>query len=194
MKHDNYYSQKLIYTAPVFTTSLVQNGVGSMDFGFINATKYTGSISYTPITIIPGSGGGFWAFNWTGFSVGNSAFNKTNIQVMTDTGGNIASLPTSITKKYYAQVTGAYQQSDGAWCFPCKSTLPNFTFGVGTGRIIVYGKHLTFTTLADGINCYGAIQATGELDYVYMTIPFLESIFVVHDYGQKRMGFANRIS
>lgn len=181
--------------APIFTVSLVQNGVGTIDFGFVNASRYTGAITYTPVTIIPGSGGGFWAFNWTGYSIGtNGRFNRTNIQVMTDTGGNIASLPKSITQKYYAQVTGSYMQSDGAWCFPCKSTLPDFTFGVGSARIVVYGKHLIFTKLADGVNCYGAIQATTEDGYVYMTIPFMESFFLVHDYGGMRLGFANRIT
>ncbi len=113
---------------------------------------------------------------------------------MTDTGGNVVQLPESITLKFYAQVVGAYQQSDGSWCFPCASTLPDFTFGVGSAKIVVHGKHLTFTNLADGINCYGAIQPTGEDSYVYLTIPFLESIFVVHDYGAMRMGFANRVT
>jgi hypothetical protein len=176
----------------VFTVALTQNAPGTIDFGYIDTSKYTGSIAYSPVTIIPGTTGGFWAFNWTGYAVGNSRFNATNIQVMTDTGGNISSLPKSITYKYYAQVAGSYLQADGAWAFPCKSTLPNFIFGVGNSRIMVAGKHMIFNPLADGVNCYGAIQASKEDGYVYMTIPFMESIFVVHDYGGMRLGFANR--
>lgn len=67
--------RELIRAAEVFTMSLVLNGSGTMDFGFINSSKYIGNISYSPVTIIPGSGGGFWACNWTGFAIGNQKFN-----------------------------------------------------------------------------------------------------------------------
>ncbi|KAF8852388.1 hypothetical protein BDZ45DRAFT_110819 [Acephala macrosclerotiorum] len=81
---------------------------------------------------------------------------------MTDTGGNISQLPQSIPKKYYAQAEGEYQQSDGGWNFPCASTLPNITFGVGTSHIVMAEKNFIFNPLADGINCYGAIQGTDD--------------------------------
>lgn len=112
---------------------------------------------------------------------------------MVDTGGNISQLPQSILKKFYAQVKGAYQQADGGWNFPCASVIPNFTFGVGNSKIVIQGKNFIFNPLADGINCYGAVQGTSDGSYVYMNVPMLESIFVVHDYGAMRMGFANRV-
>lgn len=178
---------------PVFTVSLSLRSPGTIDFGFIDPSKYIGSIAYTPVTVIPNTPGGFWAFNWTGFAIGNGRFNYTNIQVMLDTGGNISQLPQSILKKFYAQVEGAYQQPDGGYAFPCESKIPDFAFGVGNSHIVVSGRNLIFNPLADGINCYGAVQGTSENSYVYMTVPFLTSIFVVHDYGAMRMGFANRV-
>ncbi|KUJ22953.1 acid protease, partial [Mollisia scopiformis] len=178
--------------ASVFTVALSPKSMGTIDFGFIDSSKYIGTIAYTPVTIIPGTTGGFWAFNWTGFAIGDQKFNYTNIQVMVDTGGNISQLPQSILKKFFAQVKGAYQQSDGGWNFPCASAVPNLTFGVGNSRIVISGKNFIFNPLADGINCYSAVQGTSDGSYVYMNVPFLESIFVVHDYGAMRMGFANR--
>ncbi|CZS96001.1 uncharacterized protein RCO7_05097 [Rhynchosporium graminicola] len=148
-----------------------QWGMGIIDFGFIDEKKYIGSIAYTPITIIPG-GGAFWAFIWTGFSIRSDKFNRTNIQVMTDTGGNISMFPQSIANRYYKLLVGSYKQTDGAWIFPCKATLPNFVFGVGTSRIVVQGKNFILTNLPDGVNCIGGIQ--------------------IHDYGKMRMGFAKR--
>ncbi|KAH6713644.1 aspartic peptidase domain-containing protein [Leptodontidium sp. MPI-SDFR-AT-0119] len=180
-----------LLAAPVFTASLVRNGIGIIDFGFIDQKKYIGSIAYTPITIIPG-GGAFWAFNWTGFAIGSDKFNRTNIQVMTDTGGNISMMPESIASRYYKLVAGSYKQVDGTWIFPCKATLPNFVFGVGSSRIVVTGKNFILTNLPDGINCIGGIQSREEDTYVFLSIPFMQSIFVVHDYGNMRMGFANR--
>lgn len=169
----------------------MRNGIGIIDFGFIDQKKYIGSIAYTPITIIPG-GGAFWAFNWTGFAIGSDKFNRTNIQVMTDTGGNLSMMPESIANRYYKLVTGSYKQGDGAWIFPCKATLPNFVFGVGNSKIVVAGKNFILTNLPDGINCIGGIQSREEDTYVFLSIPFMQSIFVVHDYGNMRMGFANR--
>jgi Eukaryotic aspartyl protease len=164
-----------------------------VDFGFINSSRYIGDISYSPVTIIPGSGGGFWAFNWTGFAIGSQKFNYTNIQVMTDTGGTIVNMPRSIVINYFGLVHGAVAASDGTWSFPCTSQLPSFTFGVGkSGRMLVPGKHMNFGPLADGVHCLGAIQEVDEGGYVYMTLPFLQALFVVHDYGGMQMGFANR--
>jgi hypothetical protein len=164
-----------------------------MEFGFINSSRYIGNISYTPVTIIPGSGGGFWAFNWTGFAIGSQKFNYTNIQVMTDTGGTIINLPRSIAYSYYQQVKGATLNNDGTFSFPCTAELPSFTFGVGkSGRMVIPGKHLNFGQLSDGL-CLAAIQEdSNERGYVYMTLPFLTALFVVHDYGAMQMGFANR--
>lgn len=166
-----------------------------MDFGVINSTKYTGSISYASVVDVPGQPvPSLWSFYSSGFAVGSSTFNSTSIPVITDTGSTLSLLPASITTKYYAQVTGSYKQSDGTWAFPCTATLPNFTFGVGTGRIVVIGHLLIFSTLSDGVNCMGAIQATTETGYAMFATPFFNSLFVVHDLGNTKIGFAARAS
>lgn len=185
----------LISPAPVFTVALVQNGVGTIDFGLIDSSKYTGRIAYTPVVAVPTAPDtGYWAFTWTGFAIGSRPFNATVYNVLTDTGANLVLLPNSITMNFYSHVEGAYKQSDGSWCFPCSATLPSFTFGVGGSLAVVAAKHLIFSGLADGINCYGAIQATGESSYAYFGTPFLNALFVVHDYGGHRLGFAARTS
>ena len=113
---------------------------------------------------------------------------------MTDTGGTIINMPRSIVKGYFAQVNGAaISATDGTWSFPCASQLPSFTFGVGkSGRMVVPGKHMAFGPLSDGVRCLAALQEVDENQYVYMTLPFLQALFVVHDYGAMQMGFANR--
>jgi hypothetical protein len=55
-------------------------------------------------------------------------------------------------------------------------------------------KHMIFTGLDDGINCIGAIQATGEDNFAIFGVPWISALFLVHDYGKKRMGFAARVS
>jgi len=165
-----------------------------MDFGFIDSSKYAGSIAYTPVaTLASWPASGYWLFNWSGFAIGNHAFNSTSIQVLTDTGCNLINLPESITTSYYARVQGSYI-SDGGWTFPCTATLPTFTFGVGSSRFTVGAKHMIFTGLDDGINCIGAVQATGEDNFAIFGVPWINALFLVHDYGKKRIGFAARVS
>ena len=134
------------------------------------------------------------SFNWSGFAIGSHAFNASVVPVLTDTGGNLVLLPQSIIDKFYSYVKGAYHRSDGSWCFPCSSTLPTFTIGIGDSRVVVAAKHMVFAGLADGINCYGAVQATGESSYAYFGTPFLDALFVVHDFGGHQLGFAQRSS
>lgn len=56
----------------------------------------------------------------------------------------------------------------------------------------VPGEHMVFDVLSDGINCYGAIQASEENQPAYFGTVFFEALFVVHDFGGRRMGFAER--
>ncbi|TVY80436.1 hypothetical protein LSUE1_G006009 [Lachnellula suecica] len=180
--------------APIFTVCLVQNGIGTMDFGFIDSSKYTGSIAYTPVaTLASWPGSGYWLFNWSGFAIGTHAFNSTSIQILTDTGVNLINLPESIATSYYAQVKGSYM-SDGGWAFPCAAILPTFTFGIGSSRFVVKAKHMIFVGLDDGTNCIGAIQPTDENSFAIFGVPWISALFLVHDYGKKRMGFAARVS
>ncbi|TAQ83826.1 hypothetical protein B7494_g7853 [Chlorociboria aeruginascens] len=181
--------------AEVFTVSLVSGGTGTMDFGFIDSTKYTGSIAYA--AVLPGAFNGatnYWAFHWSGFSFGNGPVNSTILPLICDTGSNLSILPQSITNAYYSHVIGAYQASDGSWNFPCSAYLPSFNFKVGSSQFSVSGSHMIFSTLADGVHCYGAIQATSEGATGFFGIPFYEALFVVHDYGNNQIGFAKRSS
>lgn len=165
-----------------------------MDFGFIDSSKYVGSITYTPVvTYAAWPASGYWLFNWSGFAVGNRAFNASSHQILTDTGTNFIILPESIATTYYARVKGSYM-SDGGWTFPCTTTLPTFTFGVGSSRFTVGAKHMIFIALDDGINCIGAIQPTGEDNFAIFGVPWINALYLVHDYGKKRIGFAARIS
>jgi aspergillopepsin I len=164
-----------------------------MDFGKIDPKKYTGSILYTPVVPLPGwANSGYWLVNWSGYSIGKGAFNSTVTQVFVDTGSNLVLLPQSMTDRYYAQVKGAWQQTNGFWMFPCAATMPTFTFGIGNSRLTVGPKNMVFLNLDDGVNCLGAIQQTEEDSYVLIGAPWLEGLFVVLDYGAKRIGFAAR--
>jgi hypothetical protein len=119
----------------LFTVSLVKDGVGMFDLGFIDSTKYTGSIAHTPVVLFPNPPNtGEWSLISSGYAIGGYSFNTTSIPVLTNTGTNV------VTTNYYHHVYGASQQSYGNWAFPCSSTLPTFTFGVGSSSIVIPAK------------------------------------------------------
>lgn len=83
--------------------------------------------------------------------------------------------------------------SGGSYIFPCNAVLPSFTFGAAGAKFVVPVAQLVFSALADGVNCYGTIQSSGDESEGFFGAPFLESLFVVHDLGAMILGFAQGV-
>jgi len=112
-------SQKL------FTATLKAGKPGSYDFGFIDSTKYKGSIVYVPVD----SSQGFWEFTADGYSVGSGASSGAPINAIADTGTSLLLLDDNIVDDYWSRVNGAaYDDNQGGYTFPCSATLPTFSF------------------------------------------------------------------
>lgn len=61
---------------PVFAVALKHNAAGSYDFGYIDESKYTGSITYTDVD----SSDGYWMFTATGYGVGDGEADSTPLR------------------------------------------------------------------------------------------------------------------
>ena len=121
---------------PLFTADLKHAAPGSYDFGFINASRYTGTIEYFDVD----SSSGYWAVNGTGYGVGadGKKIKETSIPGIVDTGTTLLLLPENIVKKYYNKVKGAKNDNDlGGYVFPCAAKLSDFylSFGAYTAKI-----------------------------------------------------------
>lgn len=174
--------------SPLFTVNLKKGAAGNYNFGFIDRTEYSGSITYTPVD----SSAGFWRFTASGFKVGNTAFNGTSWTAIADTGTSLLLLPDSIVSAYYRRVTGAaYDSSQGGYTFPCSSTLPSFTFGIGSYRGVIPGPFLNYAAI-DSTTCYGGIQSDSGIGFSIFGDIALKAQFVVFDGGNLRLGWANK--
>lgn len=144
---------------PVFTTSLKRRTAGTFDFGFIDASKYTGEIVYTPILNGPKSKG-YWDFQPTGFAIGAGATQPAKFPAIVDTGSSQWYIPASIAAAYYKEVKGAKQQSGYGWTFPCENNLPDISILVeGGGKVVVKGVNMNYKTIRAG-SCWGGIQVS----------------------------------
>lgn len=176
----------------LFSVNLKYHAAGTYDFGFIDSSKYTGAITYTPVD----NSDGFWGFSATGYSVGSGSTVRSSIQGIADTGTTLIYIDAAIARAYYSKVSGAQlDQSQGGYVFPCSATLPNFSITVGGVAQTVPGKYINYAPVSTGSSsCFGGIQPNDDLGLNIFGDIFLKSKYVIHDVstGSPRLGFAQQ--
>lgn len=163
----------------LFTANLKKGAAGTYDFGYIDKTAYTGSITYTPVS----TANGFWEFTGTGYAVGSGSFVSSSIDAIADTGTTLLLLPDAVVSAYYAKVSSAsYSSDEGGYVFPCSATLPSFTFGIGSYRGVVPGSYINYAPVSTGSStCFGGIQSDAGVGFAIYGDILLKSQFVVFD-------------
>lgn len=174
--------------SPLWTANLKAGTAGNYNFGYIDSSEYSGSISYASVS----TGNGFWEFTGTGYKVGSGTYTTASIDGIADTGTTLLLLPAKIVKAYWSTVDGAENSSsEGGWIFPCSTDLPTFTFGVGSYRGVISGDHLNYSPISTGSStCYGGLQSDAGIGFAIYGDVMFKSQFVVFDAGNTRLGFA----
>ncbi|KAI9797339.1 MAG: Type I transmembrane sorting receptor [Piccolia ochrophora] len=178
-------------SSPLFTADLRPASPGAYDFGFIDTSRYTGNIAYTPVN----SANGFWEFTSPGYAIGNGPLRPTPVDAIADTGTTLLLLTDPIVTAYYAAVPSArFDEAEGGYTFPCSTPLPAFTFAVTpTYRAVVPGSLINFAPVdAAGRTCFGGIQSVGDIGFSIFGDIVFKSQFVVFDGGNQRLGFARK--
>ncbi|KAH6895402.1 aspartic peptidase domain-containing protein [Thelonectria olida] len=176
--------------SPVFTADLKHNAPGKYNFGYIDTSAYTGSITYTSVD----SSNGWWEFVSPGYAVGSGSTVRTSIDGIADTGTTLLLLPSSVVKAYYAKVSGArLNNSVGGYVFSCSATLPSFSFLVGSTKITIPASYLNYSPISEGSStCFGGLQSSDDIGVnIYGDIA-LKAAFVVFDGGNTRLGWASK--
>ncbi|KAL1647465.1 hypothetical protein SLS58_002795 [Diplodia intermedia] len=174
--------------SPLFTADLKHNKAGTYKFGYIDTTSYTGAITYAPISTT----NGWWQWTSSGYAVGSGSFKSTSINGIADTGTTLLLLPDSVVDAYYAQVSGAsYSSSQAGYVFPCSATLPSFTFGVGSARIVIPGTYMNYAPVSSS-SCYGGIQSNSDIGFTIFGDVALKAAFVVFNGGTNQIGWASK--
>ncbi|KAI1124001.1 secreted aspartic proteinase precursor [Nemania abortiva] len=175
--------------SPIFAVDFKTGGAtGTYDFGFIDASKHTGSITYASIS----TSQGFWEFTSSGYAVGSGTFKSTSIDGIADTGTTLLYLPSTIVSAYWSTVSGAKSNSAaGGYVFPCSATLPNFTFGVGSARIVIPGSYMNYAPYS-GTTCFGGLQSSSGIGINIFGDVALKAAYVVFDASTPRIGWASK--
>ncbi|KAL5611537.1 uncharacterized protein BROUX77_001693 [Berkeleyomyces rouxiae] len=173
----------------LFTLDMRHLSTGSIDFGYINSTLYTGPIGYADVV----NEKGYWNFTIEGLISDFSTLTGDSSEfVVADTASSLILLPWRYVFAYYYQVNGAqYSHKNGGFIVPCDSQMPNFTFQVDGVYLAIPGAYLKLPELPDESNiCFGGLQSSDGLGInVFGNIAF-ESSFVVFDPINGQIGWA----
>lgn len=175
--------------SPLFAAYLPYKADGSYDFGQIDDSKYTGSITYADVD----SSQGFWEFPSTSYKVGSTTYSAAGRTGIADTGTTLVLMSDAQVAKYYAKVSGAVDDSSvGGYTFPCDATLPTLSFRVGTSAYAtIPAKYLNFGAAdSTGETCFGSLQSVGSgTQNIYGDV-FFNAYYGIFDADGPRFGFA----
>jgi hypothetical protein len=166
------------------------NKAGTYGFGKINTTAYTGKLYYTAVDM----SNGFWGFKIDKYKLGTGSYVSSAFSGIADTGTSLNLFPTTVVKAYYTLVSGAAYSNDYvAWLFPCKSTMPDFTFTVAGGDITIPGRYLSYAPI-NSTHCYGGLQPDDSVGITIFGDIALKAAYVVFEYNGNtpRLGWAKK--
>ena len=176
--------------APLFTADLKKGEPGSYNFGYIDSSAYTGTITYTDVD----NSQGFWGFTSSGYTVGSGSAVSESIAAIADTGTSLLLLPDDVVSAYYDEVSGSSNsESDGGYIFDCSTTLPDLTLTIEGYDAVVPGSYLNYAPNSDGSStCFGGLQSSSGVGQSIFGDVFLKSQFVVFSDASSgpQLGFA----
>ncbi|KAL5118105.1 hypothetical protein ACEQ8H_003940 [Pleosporales sp. CAS-2024a] len=176
---------------PVFTADLDPDGTGVYEFGKIDSTKFVGPLTWVPVKAETG----FWQFPSTKFAIGNQVFSHPRgSDAIADTGTSLLLVDQPVANTYYSQVQGARLSAQaGGFIYPCQTTLPDFSVGVGDHFATIPGNLLTFAAVDKAKTmCFGGIQGNQGAGMQIFGDVMFRAQFVVFNGGNQSLGFGQK--
>lgn len=175
----------------LFAANLRVDGNATWDFGFIDKSKYTGDITYTPVA----GNEKYWSIDVKEYAVGDGSFgNETIGNVIVDSGTSLVYLPDSVVADFYSKVPGYERTIGGSHTFPCNITVPDFYFKV-EGRVLsIPGRDVNYATYDAGAGtCVGGITSSLNMRYSVLGNLFMRNYYVIHSREEEtpKIGFAS---
>ncbi|KFY27920.1 hypothetical protein V493_03210, partial [Pseudogymnoascus sp. VKM F-4281 (FW-2241)] len=189
---DKKLLDKNIFSVNIYRASDLANN-GEITFGGVDASKYTGDITYTDTT----SPGGSWVIpvDKAGFNGEDSGL-KGKVAII-DTGTTYCFMPPADAKSFYSNVPGARVSEDGgSYAVPCTTSISaEFTFSGAKYSIPskdwVGGKVGGVSTETMCTSNIYSRKATEDGSWL-LGDTFLKSVYAVFDLDKSRIGLASK--
>jgi hypothetical protein len=150
------------------------NGLGGgITFGGYDTTKYTGSLTYTPVTQE-----GYWQILVQDASFNGVSLGQTS-QGIIDTGTTLVIVGDAAAAAIHAKIPGSTNDPNNGWLVPCSvsTSTSNVGFKLGGVTFNVPVADLAYESLGDGSgNCFSGVQ--GGQDGLWI----LGDVFIKNNY------------
>ncbi|KAI9570735.1 aspartic peptidase domain-containing protein [Boletus coccyginus] len=169
---------------PVFAFKLASPG-SELRIGGIDTSLYTGSFTYTPVTLQ-----GFWQINVDSIDANGQAISK-DIPAIVDTGTSFILGNAENVSQFYSALN-ATNVGGGYYTMPC-DVMPDISITI-EGRSFAISAEMFNLGPSDssGDSCIGAIAGTGNLGNIWLLGDvFLRNVYSVFDIGGLQVGFAD---
>lgn len=195
---NHYFSFYLQRAADLTSDQNGNIGGGEMCVGCLDSSKYTGSITYTPVTTK-----GYWEIPMGGVAANGNVVSGTAVTAAIDTGTTLIYIPVATANTFYKSIGGISYGNAGLYAYPCSTDLKSvgLAFGGVTYLIdlndLVLGYSPSSTT-----QCVLGILGVDQLDANGVNVAiigdlFLKSVYSVFSYsnnGSPAVGFAVSIT
>lgn len=173
---------------PVFSFSLgkADGDVGELTFGGVDKTKYTGEMTYAPL-----SNETYWALDLDGISSGGTAI-TTAKRVIVDSGTSILAGPKAEVDAFMKKIGAHTIHGESFILCSHKSKLPDIDITMGGAKFTLTADDYV---IADGPLCLvGILGMDVPIEPLWiMGDTFMRKYYTVFDAGAKRVGFATAV-
>ncbi|KAF8939950.1 hypothetical protein BGZ58_008214 [Dissophora ornata] len=172
----------------VFLPSVRRNGGvgGAYLFGAIDNTKFTGQLTYVPVTRK-----GYWQIDVEDAGFNNQSLQQTS-QGIIDTGTTLVIVSDAAAQAIHGNIQGAVNDPNNGWLVPCavQNSTDNVSFTMGGTAFNVPVADLAFESLGDGSgNCFSGVQG-GQNGLWILGDVFIKNNYCVFDMGKSAVGIA----
>ncbi|KAK8764020.1 hypothetical protein V5799_033371 [Amblyomma americanum] len=180
---------------PVFSLYLAkqpseQNG-GEIYFGGINAQRYTGDVSYVPVTEQA-----HWQIRMDNLQVKDTSVCTGGCNAVVDSGTSFLSGPTDQVQALNRAI-GATRTDAGYFQVDCNgiASLPPISVVLGGKTYPLQGEDyiIRIPTGTSSVECFTRISEGGTTPLWILGAVFTQKYYTVFDRGQNRVGFATAV-
>ncbi|KAJ1357695.1 Inositol hexakisphosphate and diphosphoinositol-pentakisphosphate kinase [Parelaphostrongylus tenuis] len=162
---------------------------GLITYGALDTTNCDQNVKYVPLTSQT-----YWQFSIEGFSVGGFSEKKAE-DVISDTGNSFIRAPLYIVKEIANQTGARFSQRFGIFIVECSTTVaqPDLEFSINGVKYHVPSKEYVMDFGLGSGMCGLAIFPSDSGGFGPSWIlgdPWIRTYCNIHDFGQKRIGFA----
>lgn len=163
---------------------------GEIDFGGINTARYTGSITYTPVTRQ-----GYWQFALGGVTFQGKDYCGTTCQAIADSGTSLLVGPKDAVSAI-ATAAGGKANIAGEYIIDCSavSSLPTLSFTIAGQVFTLNGADYVLTVTSGStseclLGLMGMDLSPEGIQWILGDV-FIGKFYTIFDSGNNRVGFA----